>query len=170
MRYVVLAFSKQVIRCQRGVSVLEVVVSLSIAFILSAIAIPNLPTLGDTYGRSSAIQQFEFDLQRARSEAMAAGARSILAPLAGANGYSIGLDYVPYDPNLVPDEELFRRVFEKNVVLSMGDDLVFNSQGFLIDETTEDLTNESFALKQHGEAFETITVHALAGMSRASRY
>ena len=155
------------IQNQYGVSLLEIVVSLSVAFILSAVAIPNLPTLGDTYGRSATIQQFEFDLQRARSEAIAAGARCILSPLAGANGYSVGLDYVPYDPNLVPDEELYRRVFEKNVVLSMSDDLVFNSQGFLIDETTEDLTTRKFSLKQHGRVFKTITVHALAGMSQA---
>lgn len=76
-------------RMQRGFTLIELSVTTAIASILVATAVPSFSALLNRQQLSIAVSDLNLALQLARNEAIATGARTVVAPLAG-NDWSTG--------------------------------------------------------------------------------
>lgn len=136
----------------RGVTLLELLVAMSIFGILCSTATSYFPRLLESFSRNNARQAFEYDMRRAQKEATAEGARIIVTPQ--STYYTIGLDAYPYDANYTPDSILVRRNLPTGIRISATARIIFNSAGYLIDENSN-LTKVNWSMTQHNSTFIT---------------
>lgn len=120
-------------KAQRGFSVVELVVTLGVAGILIGTAVPSMEALVNSFARSDAIQQLQFDLNAAKSLALAEGATAVFAWTDGGGGYNVGLDYFPTQNPPVIEEIKFARNIQSSVTVGFSANIVFDSRGFVID-------------------------------------
>lgn len=120
---------------QRGVSIIELIVTLLIAGILFAVAIPSFGEMRRSMNKGTALRQLDSDLRRAHATSLAKGAHVIFNTVPGV-GYTIGIDYAPYsgdaETNPEPDEILYTTELPQGFSLTVWDPIMFNARGFVI--------------------------------------
>lgn len=121
------------LRSENGFSLLEFMVTVCIASILAAIGIPQYLALQRTFAHQTAVKEIEFAVRRARAEGLAHGGRAILATQNSGERYIIGIDSAPFSSTNTPDYLLVTKDLASGTSLTLADELVFDSRGFLID-------------------------------------
>lgn len=116
---------------ERGYSLLELLIVCVLFAILTHSALSGFPELMRSVNRNTARQQLEFDFKRARAEALSHGARGVLTVNASGTGYSLGIDYAPFDGT--NDVDVFTRELPTGVLLTLSTPLIFSSSGYTID-------------------------------------
>lgn len=152
-----------------GFTLLEVLVALTLFGVVLAAALPNLTEMKASFDRSNASKILEYDLRRARSEALSKGVRIIITLAADGRSYTVGEDMLAYDTsNGNYDSLLFTRELPQNITLSFsGSDanatkLIFSSRGFLSDIAGNRTTAQRVAtLSYQGSSFATATLYPI---------
>lgn len=150
-----------------GFTLFEVLVALSLLAVVLAAAQPSLTELKASYDRSNASRSFEFDLRRARSEALSKGVRIIITLASNGRSYTVGQDMLAYDTTDGNyDTLLFTRELPQNITLSFSGSgpnatkLIFSSRGFLSDIAGNRTTAQRIAtLSYQGGSFATATIY-----------
>lgn len=150
-----------------GFSALEVLVVLAITSIVLATALPDFHALTSSFNRRDSLDVLVSDLQRARSEAVAEGARTIVTVNAGTDGYVVGIDRVPYSVLENPDEVLFTRDFPANVNVGGVAQLIFDSRGYLVDASGTP-TSATATITFDGDTYATVSAYS-SGTFRVSK-
>lgn len=135
-----------------GFSVLEMIVSLVVVSLLIAVAAPQRAALQASFYRNNGVNQIEYDLRRARSEASARGAQGIVSIAADGRSYTVGIDVLPFSSPPVADQQLFARSLESGIEISAGSTLIFDSRGYLVDQYGE-LTSQAVEVSYEEETF-----------------
>lgn len=139
-------FEEVVMGSQRGFSLIELLIVLSIISIVSGYFVLNFFNLNAAVEKSDVLQQFEYDLRRARAEAAGEGARGILKLAANGHSYTVGIDRPPYSSAPIQaDTVLYTRKIPTHFTLTLGQTIVFDSRGFLID-TNGNMTTVAYSL------------------------
>lgn len=154
-------------RHSSGFTIIEVLVVMAIFGILASFTQPGLVEMKASFDRMNAKQGFEYDLRRARSEALSKGVRIVITLAADGKSYTVGQDMLPYDTtNGEHDSLLFTTKLPGNVTLlfsGSGADatkLIFTSRGFLSDIVGNRNTSQRLAtLSYKGSSFVTATVY-----------
>lgn len=150
----------------RGFTLLEMLVTLLVLSVLAAIAQPRITAVKASFDRNNAKQVLEFDLRRARLEALSKGVRVVITLASDGKSYTVGNDLLAYDTtNGNYDNLLFTTVLPKDITLSFSgsganaNKLIFTSRGFLSDIAGNRNTSQRVAtLSYAGSAFTTATV------------
>ncbi len=149
----------------RGFTAIELLVAIGLVGILTTFAWPELKALQSSYQRQDTRASFEFDLRRARAEAMSRGARAIITFAANGKSYSIGEDHLPYNTtSATPDSIMYstRLPSSTSIFLSSGNKIIFNSHGFLSDVSGIPRTvTMTVTLKVDGTAYATATLYPI---------
>ena len=136
---------------ERGFSLLELLATIAIFSIISAIAFIGMTPVFDSFNLQGAREQFDFDVRRSQSEALREGARGVLVLSVDGRGYSFGFDYPPYNNPAVYEKHKFTRVLPWDMTITGSRSaIIFDSRGRIIDEL-EVLTTITFNFTQHGE-------------------
>ncbi len=143
---------------ERGTSVVELLVAVTIFSVLTAIAVPSVITVRESFDRHFGKSQVEFALRRARSDSVDRGTRGILRFSKDGASYSFGFDYLPFSSAPIEDYVSFIRDLPPKVTV-LGDPLVFSSQGFLVD-VSGNPTDAKFILSYAGEEYCTGKIHS----------
>lgn len=125
-----------ILDCERGFSLIEMLVSLVIMALMTAIAAPNFADLSASFDRMNARSNLLQDLKRAQAEALTKGCRGIFTIAVGGGSYSYGCDFLSYDTNSPPayDVMSFEREMPTGVTISSDAQIIFNSRGQTVDE------------------------------------
>ena len=90
-------------RFENGFTLIELMVTVTIAIIITTVAIPSLSSVYDKVRASNSIDTIQSSFTFARSQAVSLGARVTICPLSGTtcgtswiNGYSIFIDNTPF--------------------------------------------------------------------------
>ena len=118
----------------QGFSAIEIIVTLTLVSILTALAVPRFSEMNRSLGRSDARNQIDFDLSRARSEALANGGRTYFILSSHGTHYSISVDYLPYNSLMNGDFTIVNEHLPDRIAVSTSRQIVFDSRGFVIDE------------------------------------
>ena len=159
-----------------GITMLEVLIALALFGVLAKVAAPAIVELKASFDRNAAKQGFEYDLRRARSEALSKGVRVIITLAADGKSYAVGDDLLAYDTtNGVADIPLFNSTLPKGVTLSFSGTganatkLIFSSRGFLSDIGGNRNTSQRVAtLSYNGAPFATATIYPVGVASFSS--
>lgn len=150
------------LRSSSGFSLLEFLVTVTVFSLLTALAVPNLLDLSNSFARANAVKQLSFDINRTKSEALGQGARAILA--INGDSYTIGMDYLPYSSSGAADEILYRQVLPEHVTAESAQPVIFNPRGFLID-TSGSSTNTTISLTHRTEPYSALQVRAAGSIN-----
>jgi prepilin-type N-terminal cleavage/methylation domain-containing protein len=154
-------------RRSRGFTFMELLVTLSILSLVALSALPTITATKASFDRRNAKNLLEFDLRRARSEALSKGVRIVMTLAANGKSYTVGSDLLPYDlATGAPDNVLFTTTIPNDVTLSFSGTgpnqtkLIFTSRGFLSDISGNRNTAQRVAtLSYLGTSFTTATVY-----------
>ncbi len=119
----------------RGTTVFELLVGLSIAILLGGLALPEVGKLRATFNRMNAQAYLAQDLKRAQAESVTQGCRGIFVIAPDGQSYSFGCDYLEYstaDPPQ-PDVVTLTRHLPEGVILTTPSPIIFNSKGQAVD-------------------------------------
>jgi len=155
--------TKQLIRTDSGVSLIDLMVSLVIAASLMAIALPGQSALHDSFNRGTALKQLQGDLRRARSEAVGSGTRTVLSIAPDGSTYEVGFDYQPYNSPPAMDIVTFRGILPNKITLASSIPIVFDPRGYAIDDSGAN-TQVTVELKEDGSTYTTGTIYAAGFM------
>lgn len=144
-----------------GFTMLEMVTTLFLLAIVTAVGILNFQPFRDSFRRHTTRQNLDFDIHRAREEAVKAGARGILTVNSGGTSYTVGLDVYPFNSTGTIETTLFTRNLPHNFTLSASQSIIFDSRGFLIDASGA-VTNTTLTLSDHGTQYLSGTVYPTA--------
>lgn len=139
---------------QSGFSILELLVAMMILVVISSVAFANAPEVMRSFKQNNLRREFEFVLRRAKSEAAQEGTRTILAFENAGASYSVGFDYLPYNDPVAADEVFLSRAFGDDFTISSDQTIIFDSRGYLVDETGQ-LTQTFLTLYQQGQYLVT---------------
>lgn len=144
---------------QAGFTMIELVVTLSLLSIMMGLGYPSLAELRRSFVRNSAKQQLDFDIHRAKSEAVKVGARTVMTVSGGGSVYSLGYDYPPYNSPAAADsgQSIFVRNLPRSFSISLSQALIFDSRGYVVDGNGI-LSNVNTTLSDNGTAFLGATV------------
>lgn len=135
-----------------GFTSIELLVAMVILAILSYSGVNQyMQTLG-AFKRMSALNQFESDMRRARIESITQGGRGLVLESGDGHGYRIGIDYFPFASTPIIETQLFASDFGDEIGFDASDEIIFNSRGFLVDETGLP-TTITFEFTFRGEPF-----------------
>lgn len=146
----------------KGFSLTEIMVTLGLSMIFLMFAIPDYSQMSEAVNRRAAREVIDADIARARGTAIAEGARSIITISALNTGYTVGVDYLPYNNPPAADSLVFATQLPETVEISVSDTLVFDSRGYLVDATGTP-TTQVLTLSQNGTMYQSGTVFS-AGM------
>ncbi|RIK99983.1 MAG: hypothetical protein DCC75_14145 [Proteobacteria bacterium] len=171
-----LNYRSKISRASRGVTLMELLVAMLILSVLGSIALPKLNDMKASFDRRDAKQKLEFDLRRARAEALSKGVRVVITLSSDLQSYTVGEDLLAYDTtNGNHDTLLFTTVLPQNVTLSFsgsGPDqtkLIFTSRGFLSDIIGNRNTSQrTITLSYQGSSFSTATIYPVGVASFGS--
>ena len=149
---------------ESGYSLFELLLVCTLFGLLSQSALSTFPILMQGVHRNSARQEFESDLRRARSEALARGKRIILEISVGGNSYTIGEDAYPYSSDLTADDIFFTRTLPTGFTISSSDVIAFSADGYLIDDTGS-LINLDVSIQDEGTTFLDADIYPTGGLS-----
>lgn len=149
---------------QKGFTLLELMVVLSLTAILSVVGVSQLATMNSNAENSMAAQLFSTDIMRAKFEASSRGCRVIVKQAANGLSYTIGPDCSPYSAVPTADSILTIRFLPTNMLLSMPVPIIFDSRGFHIDVNGA-LTTTSATLSRSGSVLKVFSVDTLGGVS-----
>ncbi len=93
-----------------------------------------METLG-AFKRMDSLNRFESDLRRARIESITQGGRGIVEMNASGHGYQMGIDYWPFNAGSDIEATLFAANFGSEINLNASDTIIFNSRGFLVNQS-----------------------------------
>ena len=150
---------KNALNNEKGLSIAELLVSMVIIALIMVTGAPSYAKLRNSIYRSMTYEQIKLDLKRAKSMALAEGARSVLSIDNGNSNYTFGLDFPPYNSPAAADSVSFYTYFPENITLSSAETVVFNAQGQLID-SSEDLNETTITMKLDGTTFATLDLYA----------
>ena len=157
-RTVPFAITGAVIRpSDAGFSMIETLVTLTIMMILAATAIPGYMEMNAASQRGNRLHEVEFDLRRARNEAIARGSRVVFQTSADGKSYTLGFDDLPYNSPASEDETLIARTLGEIVSISANTTLIFDSRGFLVNESGV-LTTGALELRSNADIFSTCSI------------
>lgn len=147
-------------RNEFGFSLMELTVVLAVAALVVLQAMPALVDMQFGIDQASARDILEYDISRAKSEAVSSGARVIVNMNTDGSGYTVGLDRAPVaDPPAI-EEIIFTRTLPNEVFLNFSDEvkIMFDSRGLLVDEFGEPTSLEA-SLAQHGYDFSPVFIY-----------
>jgi len=144
---------------ENGATLFEVMATALVFVALSALAVPNLVELKGSFERHRGKAEFQSAIREAKARAVSEGTRAILNVSTDGASYTFGFDLVPFNDPPKEDSTESIRDLPENVTLSLSNPVVFNSQGYLIDETGS-LANVNAELKYFGDTYCKATVYA----------
>ncbi|NMC64512.1 MAG: hypothetical protein GYA55_15205 [SAR324 cluster bacterium] len=154
-------------RKESAFTLIEMLVTVLLLFVLAYTASSNVPELIQSFGRKNAKQEIDSDLRRARSEATKEGTRVVFEFINGGASYRVGFDYLPYSNPAVADKYIFQQNLSNDVTVSTSAPVIFDSRGYLID-ASGDPTTVDIELRQDGAVFKTGTIFATGLLHYAS--
>lgn len=144
-------------RVAGGFTILEMMVSIAILAIMSAIAVVSHQGMDRSFQRSNARQEFEFALRRAQVEATGEGTRVVFNAPAGGTFYRFGFDYLPYNSPPAMDGTVATINLPDTITIVFDAPLILDSRGYLIDADGL-LVERTVRLLQDGVQFAQATV------------
>ena len=155
-----LKVKKFLFRSERGVTLMDFLVTLSIFLILTSVGVTHLPEFIESFEKKNAKEQVQGDLTLAKVKAVNEGARAILSISSDGSVYTLGLDYLPLSTDSPPavDEVVFTRALPRRVSVSVDQTLIYNTRGMVVDESS-DLTTTTLTLNYRDTAFMTLTIY-----------
>jgi len=120
---------------QRGFTLANLLVTISILAISTAAALPQVSRLRATFNRMNAEAYLTQDLKRAQAESITQGCRGIFIIAPDGRSYSFGCDYLVYDTTVPPqpDNVTLRRKLPDNFLIQASQPIIFNSKGQTVD-------------------------------------
>lgn len=149
------------VRDAKGLTLLEVLVTLALTSVVGVTTILSLPAIKAPFDRLNARAQLVQDLKRAQAEAVTVGCRGIFRVAANGQSYSFGCDLLPYDTTNPPKEDVisFSRPLPHLLTMSVSGPIIFNSRGNVVD-AWGDMTNIDINLNQSVSGMPTSYVSA----------
>lgn len=142
---------------ERGFTVLELLVVISIFSLTAGIVLPNVVEITNYLDQSILKKQFESHLRRARVETISSGGIGVLT--VEGERYSFGIDYSPFSNPPAADDQLFAADCPGNTSISSDEIIYFNPRGYLVDEDQE-LTNINVELRKYEDVYCTGAIQA----------
>jgi Tfp pilus assembly protein FimT len=142
-----------------GFSVIESIIVIAITAILVSTALPDFVAISASFNRREALEIFVADLRRARLEAVAGGARVIVDVNTSGDGYTVGIDRIPYSSTQTPDASLFVRNLPSNINIGTVSQLIFDSRGYLVNATGIP-TSLTASLDFNGSSYSTVSAYS----------
>lgn len=143
---------------ENGLGLTELIIGLVVFSILALIAIPTIPEVLGSLRRDQARQQLEFDLRRARTEAITEGARGIVTVAGDGASYTVGFDNVPYNNPVASDTVLLTRQLPDGITITASDSIIFDARGRAVDINGA-MTTVTFGLSLHADLFQAATLY-----------
>lgn len=121
---------------EQGVTLLELIVTLSILSVLAYTAIPAFENIQNSYHRFNSRSYLIQDLRRAQAFALSEGCRGIFTVSTDRKSYSFGCDYLSYDISHPPraDNINFLRELPPSILIDAPQTIIFDSRGAAVDE------------------------------------
>ena len=145
---------------ERGFTLLEALVTLSIVSILASIGILNSKELTDSLHKGDARQQLEFDLRRARNDTMNEGCRGIMTVASDSKSYTFGFDYPPYSSPAVIEKIIFIRKLPRDVTITTSATAIIDARGQSID-VNGNLTSVTVTITPRGKTGTVGTIYPI---------
>lgn len=146
------------LKSYNGFTLLELLTCVALLGILALIASANLNELLVSIYSTSARNELEADVSRARAEALAEGARAIITISADSKSYTVGLDYMPFSDPPVSEVTLFERELPNTISVIANQTIIFDSRGYLI-TSDGDITSTDVTLNAAGTPFADGTIY-----------
>lgn len=143
---------------ERGISLMEMLVTVTLLAVVAKTATHNVSELLDSFDRSTARNAIEFDLRRARAQAAAQGTRTIFEIDADGGGYTVGYDYIPYSAPPAIAEDAFTRNLPTGITIATDQTIIIDSRGYIVDEGGE-LTQTSIVLSEDEVSYAESTLY-----------
>lgn len=120
-----------------GFSVVELLVTITIASILASTAIGQFVEINSVFDRWNARTLLLQDIRFAQAKSVTQGCRGVFTISGGGNSYSFGCDYLDYDTvdPITADAIFINRTFPTSISLSVDDTIIFNPKGQIINPT-----------------------------------
>ncbi len=145
---------------ERGFSLADLLVTITICGLIAATAIPQYRDVTAVLARDAAVKQLDFDVRRAKADAVAQGVRTVLTIASDDSSYTVGVDRVPFSSPPVADEVITNGKLPYSTKVSTTNNrLVFDSRGFLVDDNGNPITG-LLTFTQNGATFATGTVYS----------
>lgn len=124
-------------RSERGFSMLELVVTMTIASILASTAISQFTELNSVFDRWNARTLLLQDIRFAQAKSVTQGCRGVITIAGGGNTYSFGCDYLDYDTTdpIAADTIFINRTLPTSINLATDGTIIFNPKGQIIDSS-----------------------------------
>ncbi len=138
---------------QAGFTLMELIVTLSIAAIFGRVAAFEFPALVQSFNRMDARSLVVQDIKRAQAEAITWGCRGVVTVIEGGREYTFGCDFLDYDTNIPPaaDRIFLHRELPDRIILSVSGPIIFNSRGHAVDPYG-DMNNVQVSILESGRA------------------
>lgn len=152
-------------RSERGFSVIELVVTMTIASILASTAIGQFTEINSVFDRWNARTLLLQDIRYGQAKSVTQGCRGVFTISGGGNTYSFGCDYLNYDTAdpIAADTVFINRTFPTSINLSVDDTIIFNPKGQIINSSGA-LETRTLALTDTGGGetveFATASIYA----------
>ena len=124
-----------------GFSVVDLLVTLAITALFAIIAIPQYRAVAAAFARDGAVQQIEYDIRRAKAEAVSRSVHGVIEVSTDGETCTVGVDLVPFASPPEIDEVISEGTMPSTTSIETADNrLIFDSRGFLIDDTGAPIT------------------------------
>ena len=155
-----------------GFTLFELLITLFISAVLTAIAIPQYSLLAVSLNQREAELQLLQDLKDAQLQSVREGCKGIITVAADNESYKFGCDYVPYSTSpIVEDSISFTRNMPNNIKVAVDAQAFYNSRG-QVTNSSGVLATRTFTLTYFNGTswitFNTGTLRATGFFSLAS--
>lgn len=144
---------------QRGFSLQELLVVLVIMGIMSAVGLPHVAEMRNVINKNSAEMQVLQHIRWLQARSVEQGCRGLLVLESGNREYSMGCDYIPFQPEVEPviETELASYYLPSNITMSLSTPLIFNTRGQSVDSAGT-LQEVILTLSLSGSSYNTGTI------------
>lgn len=135
------------LKSEKGFSVMELLVGMSIISIIGYTSIAFFSDLGPSFDRWNANIYALQDLRYAQTLAITEGCRAIVTINPDGHGYSVGCDYLAYDYTspYSPDRVFLSRAMPSTVTFTTDATIIYNAKGQCV-SSTGDLATRTISL------------------------